>query len=76
MLRYVVIRIAILIPMMFAISILTFVLIQLPPGDYLTSVIMNLAESGEEVDEALIASLKQRYGLDQPLYIQYFKFPE
>jgi len=61
-------------PMMLAISLLTFILIQLPPGDYLTSVIMNLAESGERIDEALIESLEQRYGLNQPMYVQYFKW--
>lgn len=74
MLRYVAVRVTVLFPMMLAISVLTFVLIQLPPGDYLTSVIMNLAESGEKIDDVLIASLKQRYGLDQPMYIQYLKW--
>jgi len=57
-----------------AISIVTFVLIQLPPGDYLTSYLMELEQAGQEVSDELVASLKHRYRLDRPVYIQYFKW--
>jgi len=74
MANYIIRRLLLFIPMLVALSILTFALIQLPPGDYLTSVIMALAQSGEEIDEALIKNLEHRYGLDKPLYAQYFRW--
>ena len=59
---------------MVVISIVCFVLIQLPPGDFLTSLTAELAETGDLVDEALLNSFRQQYGLDQPLIIQYLKW--
>jgi peptide/nickel transport system permease protein len=56
------------------ISILSFVLIQLPPGDYLTTWVAQMEETGEQVDEAQIASLRKRYGLDEPFIVQYWKW--
>ena len=64
-------RLLLMIPTLFVISIITFTIIQLPPGDYLTTYIANLQETGEDADEAVIASLRARYGLDRPLYVQY-----
>jgi peptide/nickel transport system permease protein len=74
MLKFIVRRILLFIPTLVAISMITFFLIQLPPGDYLSTVILQLEESGEEVDEALLAALRKRYGLGQPIYVQYFKW--
>jgi peptide/nickel transport system permease protein len=74
MLAFIVQRILIMIPMLVAISILSFVIIQLPPGDFLTSYVAQLRQEGDEVDEAELASLRQRYGLGQPVYVQYFKW--
>ncbi len=67
-------RLAILFPMLFAMSIVSFFIIQAPPGDFLTDYISRLQASGEVVDQAEIESLKRRYGLDQPIYIQYAKW--
>ena len=72
MLVYIARRVLYMIPTLVIISVISFIIIQLPPGDYLTSYIAQLSETGESVDEAVIASLKKRYGLDQPMYIQYF----
>jgi peptide/nickel transport system permease protein len=74
MLRYIAVRLLLLIPTLLVVSMLSFALIQLPPGDFLSSVIQNMAESGEEIDEALIANLERRYGLDQPIYVQYYRW--
>jgi len=52
--------------------VVSFIIIQLPPGDFLTSYIAQLSQTGETVDEATIAALKHRYGLDQPYYVQFF----
>lgn len=57
---------------LWAVSVVAFVVIQLPPGDYLTSYIMELEEAGTEVSEAEIASLRKQYGLGQPIYLRYF----
>ena len=63
-----------MIPTLVIISIISFAIIQLPPGDYLTSYIAALAESGETVDEEQIEALRMRYALDQPVYVQYFRW--
>ena len=54
-----------------AISILVFVIIQLPPGDYLTTYIAELQAQGEGVDEEKVQFLREQYGLDRPLWEQY-----
>jgi peptide/nickel transport system permease protein len=74
MLSYIIRRILIMIPTLVIISVVSFALIQLPPGDYLTSWVAQMQETGEDVDEAQIASLRQRYGLDRPFVVQYWKW--
>ena len=74
MLAFIVQRILLMIPMLVAISILSFVIIQLPPGDFLTSYVAQLRAEGDDVDEAELASLRQRYGVGQPAYVQYLKW--
>jgi peptide/nickel transport system permease protein len=74
MLEFIARRLLLLIPTIFLISVISFILIQLPPGDYLTSYIMTLESGGQVVDQSTIATLKQQYGLDQPIYLQYFKW--
>lgn len=56
------------------ISMLAFTIIQLPPGDYLSSYIMQLEQTGERVDEATARALRERYGLDKPIYVQYYRW--
>ncbi|WP_020577495.1 ABC transporter permease [Actinopolymorpha alba] len=72
MLGYIGRRILLMIPMIFAISIVSFVIIQLPPGDYLTTVVAQLSAQGDVVDQAQLAALKAQYGLDQPMIVQYW----
>ncbi len=74
MLQYIARRLLLMIPTIIAISIVTFIIIQLPPGDYLTSLVANMALQGEDVDQAALEMLKQRYGLGQPVYVQYLKW--
>ena len=74
MFSYILGRFAVMIPTLFVISIVTFIIIQLPPGDYLTTIAAQLREQGDEVDEVLMARLKRRYGLGQPQHIQYLKW--
>lgn len=63
-----------MIPSLFAVSFLAFVLIQLPPGDYVTTYIATLAASNEIVDQNTAAQLRERFGLDDPMLVQYFKW--
>src|SRR5690554_4131468 len=74
MLEFIVRRLLLVILTVLLISIISFAIIQLPPGDFLTSYIITLESQGQLVDEALVASLKEQYGLDQPIYVQYFKW--
>lgn len=74
MLRFVLQRVLLFIPTFLVISIVTFALIQLPPGDYISSYAAQLEASGQEASEALLTALRKRYGLDQPLWVQYFKW--
>jgi peptide/nickel transport system permease protein len=57
-----------------AISVLSFVIIQLPPGDYVTSYIAQMAASGSVVTEQEAENLRIQYGLGQPIYVQYYKW--
>ncbi len=74
MLLYIIRRILFMIPTLAAISILSFAIIQLPPGDFLTSYAAQLAQEGDLVDEEELEALAQRYGLGQPIYVQYWKW--
>jgi len=74
MLSYIFRRILYMIPTLIAISVVSFIVIQLPPGDYLTSMVAGMAEQGETVDQTQLAALEERYGLDQPWYVQYWKW--
>jgi peptide/nickel transport system permease protein len=72
MLEYIVRRLVWAIPTLFAISILSFFLMELPPGDYLTSYAGTLAAMGEGLPAEQLEALKAAYGLDQPIYVRYF----
>ena len=74
MLIYIVHRLGLGIVTMWAVSVLSFVIIQLPPGDFVTSYISQLAASGSAVSEAAAENLRTQYGLDQPMYVQYVKW--
>ncbi len=71
MFDYLIHRLLIMIPTLLTISILIFIIIQLPPGDYLSSYVAELQSQGEAVSEAKIAFLRQQYGFDKPLWQQY-----
>lgn len=74
MLAYIVRRFLYMLLLLFLLCVTTFIIIQLPPGDYLTTYITRLQTSGEQVDESEIASLRRQYGLDLPPYLQFFRW--
>lgn len=74
MLFYIIRRFFYMFIILLALSVVSFVIIQLPPGDYLTNYIEQLEASGQFTSKAQIASLERQYGLDLPIYLQYFKW--
>ena len=74
MLRYVIKRLIYMIPTLFGMSIIAFLIIQLPPGDYITSMIASMSDSGQNADPAQIEALRRAYGFDDPVWVQYFKW--
>jgi peptide/nickel transport system permease protein len=73
MLMFAMRRLLTMIVMMVLISIAAFAIIQLPPGDFLTTLAAGL-ERGGEVEAQQLEFLRQRFGLDQPIYIQYWRW--
>lgn len=71
MLGYLIRRVLIMIPTLLAISVITFVIIQLPPGDYLTTLVVEMQSRGESVDQGRLALLRETYGFDRPMHEQY-----
>ncbi len=67
-------RIMILIPMLFALSVIIFAVIELPPGDYLTTYIAAMESRGLQADEAEISRIQRLYALDRPMYVRYFRW--
>ena len=62
------------IPFLFAVSLVAFALIEAPPGDFVTSMAATLAASGDVVDQARLDALRERYGLNQPFIVQYWRW--
>lgn len=74
MLQYILRRVLLMIPTVFAISIVVFIIIQLPPGDFLTTLVATMSSQGETVDQQALDALRQQYGIGQPVYVQYYKW--
>ena len=66
-------RLLYMIPTLFLVSSTTFIIIHLPPGDYLDALAADMGEAGVE-NTAVMEALRQQYGLGQPMYVQYFKW--
>ena len=71
MFTYLIHRVFIMVPTLLAISVLIFVIIQLPPGDYLTTLVNELRSQGETVNQEKLEFLRQQYGFDKSLVEQY-----
>jgi peptide/nickel transport system permease protein len=72
MLGYIARRLALGLFTTWVISVLSFVIVQLPPGDFATTYVARLTESGNASAELEAAKIRATYGLDQPLPVQYF----
>jgi peptide/nickel transport system permease protein len=74
MLFYIIRRTLMMIPTLIVVSMLSFMIIQLPPGDFLTSYAARIRSQGDDIDPAQLVALRERYGLGQPIYVQYGKW--
>jgi len=70
--NYILRRFLVIVPLLIVISVISFIVVQLPPGSYVETYIQNLKNQGYQPDENEIERLESRYGLNQPAYIQYF----
>ncbi|HNT75827.1 MAG TPA: ABC transporter permease [Anaerolineae bacterium] len=74
MLAYIGRRILGMIPTLFIVSVITFIIIQLPPGDFFTTRAIEAAMSGGGQDKETVKKMQERYGLDKPLHVQYWRW--
>jgi len=74
MLSFIARRSAGMIPTLLIVSIIVFIIIQLPPGDFMTSLQAQVASTGSGLNAQALEALRQRYGLDQPLVVQYLRW--
>jgi peptide/nickel transport system permease protein len=72
--RFLLRRAGYMVVTLFLISLVSFLIIQLPPGDFLTVVVARQQSLGQTVDPGYLAALKERYALDQPVMVQYVKW--
>ena len=71
MLRIIIQRLLLLPVLLLLFSVIVFWLIQAPPGDFLDSYLATIASSGSTIEETQVQAMRQQFGLDQPVYVQY-----
>jgi peptide/nickel transport system permease protein len=74
MLAFILRRLLTMIPLLFVVSVITFFIIQLPPGDFFDTMQAEIAQQGSSQDAQTFQILRERYGLDQPLWTQYLRW--
>ncbi len=74
MIAFAVRRLLLAILTIWAISVISFGIIQLPPGDYVTAYVANLLATGTQVTDEEAANLREQYGLESPFPVQYYKW--
>lgn len=74
MLGYVAKRFGYMLITLFVVSIVSFVIIQLPPGDFATTLVSKMQEEGSIASEQTLHELKLKYGIGEPLPMQYFRW--
>jgi len=72
--KFVLKRLLFSIPLLLVMSLVAFFIIQAPPGDFITAYTASLMESGDQLDYQQLEALRDRYGLDKPVFVQYLKW--
>ena len=71
MIAFILRRVVLIIPLLFLISVISFVIILLPPGSYVETYVRNLEETGYVIDEGQIEALYRQYGLNRHPVVQW-----
>ena len=74
MLRYFFRRYLYILMTVWVLSVVSFLIIQLPAGDFVTNLVAQYAQQGRDIDQAKLDNLRQRFGLDRPVYVQYLRW--
>ena len=74
MAKFILRRVLLMVPTLVAVSMLSFLIIQAPPGDYVDTYVQGLQRLGQIVEQGQVDALRARYGLDDPVYVQYLKW--
>jgi peptide/nickel transport system permease protein len=74
MLGFIARRLLLMIPTLFAVSLISYAIIEAPPGDYMDAYVERLIQQQMAVDPTEIEALRARYGLDQPTYVRYLRW--
>jgi len=74
MISYIIRRLLYMVVILLAISVAAFIIIQLPPGDFLTTYITGLEAQGTDISKQQVIALRTQFGLDLPMHLQYFKW--
>ena len=74
MVKFILRRLLLMIPTLFILSIVCFLIIQAPPGDFVDSYVARLRAQGEFVEEERIVALRAQYSLDDPMVMRYFRW--
>jgi len=72
--KYLLRRLIYTLILLLIVSVFSFIVIQLPPGDFLSHYVAELEELGDQVSQRELEGLRRQFGLDQPIYIQYLKW--
>ena len=72
--EYIVRRLLYVVVVLVAVAVVGFLIIELPTGDFVTTLIAQLEASGQRVEIEEVERLRQLYGLDSPVYVRFFKW--
>lgn len=75
MLQFIIRRVILAIPLLILVSIISYLVIELPPGDYLVQYIQSIeSRTGYQLKDEEKAQLRALYGLDQPVHVRYLRW--
>ena len=74
MLLFILRRILLMIPTLLAITVVSFVIIEAPPGDFIDVYVERITAQQQAIDPSEVDALRARYGLGQPAYVRYFRW--
>lgn len=74
MLAFLLRRLGLAVVTVWAITVVTFVIIQLPPGDFVDAYVAQASAMGSSISQAEAQALRTAYGLDQPIWVQYWRW--